>query len=75
MEKLALTGEKYELFFYTPGVQKQQLGLLSERSYCTPEEAVAALLQGLDAKARVALVPEGPYTFVRAEEGGLVGVR
>ena len=75
LEKLALTGEKYELFFYTPGVQKQQLGLLSERSYGTPEDAVAAVLRGLDARARVALVPEGPYTFVKAEEGGVVGAR
>jgi hypothetical protein len=31
-------------------------------------EAVAATLDGLPADARVALVPEGPYTFARAAE-------
>jgi hypothetical protein len=30
---------------------------------------VAAVLDGLPAGARVALVPEGPYVFARAEEG------
>jgi lactate racemase len=68
LEKLALAGEKFELFFYTPGVTPEQLGCLAERAYLSLEEAVAATLDGLPAGARVALVPEGPYTFVRAEE-------
>jgi nickel-dependent lactate racemase len=68
LEKLALTGEKYELYFFTPGVTKGQLGFLAESAYSTLEEAVAATLAGLPADARVALVPEGPYTFARAEE-------
>jgi nickel-dependent lactate racemase len=67
LEKLALTGLKFELFFYTPGVKKSDLGFIATRAYDTPAEAVAALLDGLPAGARVALVPDGPYTFARAE--------
>jgi nickel-dependent lactate racemase len=68
LEKLALTGEKYELYFFTPGVTRSQLGFLSESAFRSVEEAVAATLAGLPADARIALVPEGPYTFARAEE-------
>ena len=68
LEKLALTGDKYEIFFYTPGVTAGQLGALGERSFRTIDEAVMATLSGLPANASVAMIPEGPYTFVRAEE-------
>jgi nickel-dependent lactate racemase len=68
LEKLALTGEKYELYFYTPGVTKGQLGFLATWAYSSVLEAVAATLDGLPEGARVALVPEGPYTFARAQE-------
>jgi lactate racemase len=73
LEKLALTGEKYELYFFTPGVTKGQLGFLAESAFSTLEEAVAATLAGLPDDARVALVPEGPYTFARAEEAVTAG--
>jgi nickel-dependent lactate racemase len=66
LEKLALTGLKHELFFYTPGVSKRQLGFLGANAFDDLDEAVAAVLDGLPAGARVALVPEGPYTFARA---------
>jgi nickel-dependent lactate racemase len=68
LEKLALVGEKFELFFFTPGISKGSLGFLGDWAYSTLEEAVAAVLDGLPAGARIALVPEGPYTFARAEE-------
>jgi nickel-dependent lactate racemase len=68
LEKLALVGEKFDLFFFTPGVTRSQLGFLGDWAYKTLEEAVAAVLDGLPEGARVALVPEGPYTFARAEE-------
>src|SRR5579863_4982360 len=68
LEKLALVGEKFDLFFFTPGVSKGALGFLGDWAYSTLEEAVAAVLDGLPAGARIALVPEGPYTFARAEE-------
>jgi hypothetical protein len=66
LEKLALTGLQFELFFYAPGVTKKQLGFLGARAFETLSEAVAAVLNGLPAGARVALVPDGPYTFARA---------
>jgi len=68
LEKLALCGLKHELYFYTPGVHKQQLGSLGHRAYNNLDEAIAAVLSGLSADAQVVLVPEGPYTFARAEE-------
>jgi nickel-dependent lactate racemase len=66
LEKLAMVGERFELFFFTPGVSRGQLGFLGAWAYSTLEEAVAATLDGLPAGARVALVPEGPYTFAKA---------
>jgi nickel-dependent lactate racemase len=68
LEKLALVGSKYELFFYTPGVSGEDLGFLADRWFGTIDEAVRATLNGLPAAARVALVPDGPYTFARAEQ-------
>ena len=66
LEKLALTGERFELFFFTPGVSRGQLGFLGDWAYGSVDEAVAAVLEGLPDGARVALVPEGPYAFARA---------
>jgi nickel-dependent lactate racemase len=66
LEKLALTGLKHELYFYTPGVTKLQLGCLGARAYSDLNEAIAAVLQGLPDNAHVVLVPDGPYTYARA---------
>jgi lactate racemase len=68
LEKLALCGVNHELFFFTPGAAKEKLGCLSARSFDDLEDAIGALLAGLPDGARVALIPEGPYTFARAEE-------
>ena len=68
VEKLALTGQKFNLFFYTPGVSKADLGFLGARAFQNLDDAIGAMLDGLPQGARVALVPEGPYTFARAEE-------
>jgi nickel-dependent lactate racemase len=73
LEKLALAGERYDLFFYTPGVTRGQLGFLGDWAYGSIAEALAATLDGLPDGARVALVPEGPYTFARAEEALVAG--
>jgi lactate racemase len=67
LEKLALCGVEHELFFYTPGAPTSRLGCLGKRAFDDLEEAIAALLSGSPDGARVALVPEGPYTFARAE--------
>ena len=66
LEKLAMTGLKNELLFYTPGAAMEALGSLRTNAFATLDEAVAALLRGLAPGARVALLPEGPYTFARA---------
>ena len=68
LEKLALVGEKYDLYFFTPGVTRSQLGFLGEWAYSSIGEALASTLAGLPDGARIALVPDGPYTFARAEE-------
>jgi nickel-dependent lactate racemase len=66
LEKLALVGIANELFFYTPGVTKDQLGSLGPRLFSSIERAVAAVLDGVPAGARVILVPDGPYAYARA---------
>jgi nickel-dependent lactate racemase len=66
LEKLALAGVKNRLLFYTPGVTKAELGILGAQAFDSLEEAIAATLDGLPRGARVALVPEGPYTYARA---------
>jgi len=67
LERLAMCGAKYEVFVYAPGVTKSQLGCVGPRSYDRLDAAIAATLEGLPRNARVALIPEGPYTFARAE--------
>jgi nickel-dependent lactate racemase len=66
LEKLALTGLKNELLFYTPGAAREALGSLGPQSFGDVNQAIAALFSGLAPGARVALLPEGPYTFARA---------
>jgi lactate racemase len=66
LEKLALVGVEHELFFYTPGVTKDQLGCLGPRLYADINRAIAAVLDGVPMGARVVLVPDGPYAYARA---------
>ncbi len=66
LEKLALTGLKNELLFYTPGAPHEALGSLAAHAFGNISEAVAALVNGLAPGASVRLLPEGPYTFARA---------
>ncbi len=67
LEKLALAGVHQELLFYTPGASKDQLGSLAANAFDRLDEAIAALLSGLPRHAAIALIPEGPYTYARAE--------
>jgi lactate racemase len=68
LEKLALAGQKHELFFYLPGIATEKLGGLASRCFATWEAAIAAVLDGLRTGSRVALVPEGPYVYARVDE-------
>jgi nickel-dependent lactate racemase len=65
LERLALVGLKNELFFYTPGVTREQLGALGSQRFDNLNDAIAHVLQGLPAGAHIALVPEGPYVYAR----------
>ncbi len=66
LEKLAMTGLKNDLLFYTPGAARNELGSLGANAFYDVNEAVAALFSGLAPESRVALLPEGPYTYARA---------
>ncbi|MDR3752478.1 MAG: nickel-dependent lactate racemase [Terracidiphilus sp.] len=66
LEKLALVGLKNELLFYTPGAAREALGSLGANAFDRLDDAIAALVRDLAPGARVALLPEGPYTFARA---------
>ena len=68
LEKLALVGIRHELFFYAPGVSPAQLGSLGGQHFADPGAAIVAAMAGLPRTAAVALVPDGPYAFVRAGE-------
>jgi nickel-dependent lactate racemase len=66
VEKLALAGVQNDIYFFAPGVKKEELGQLGQRWFGDLDEAIAAVLRTVPKGARVALVPEGPYTFARA---------
>lgn len=66
LEKLAMAGLKHRILYCTPGVSRPQLGAMAVSAFAQPQEALAAFFGGLPAGARVALIPDGPYTFARA---------
>jgi lactate racemase len=68
LERLALADLKHRLLFYTPGASSDQLGSLAPYAFDTLAGAVTALLSSVPAGGRVALIPEGPYTYTRAEQ-------
>jgi nickel-dependent lactate racemase len=68
LEKLALVGLKHELFFFTPGVSQQQVGVLGRSLYSDLIAAIAAATTGLPADARIAVIPEGPYVYARVKQ-------
>lgn len=65
LEKLALTGLKHELFFFTPGVRKEQIGFLGENLYSDIASAIDAATAKLSPNARIAVISEGPYVYAR----------
>ncbi len=68
LQRLALVGVARELYFYTPGICGADLGALTPRIYADLDTALREFLSGLPAHARIALIPEGPYTFARVEQ-------
>jgi len=65
LEKLALVERKHEVLFYTPGVSSQACGAMGQRCYSSAQSALDALFRCLPARARVALIPDGPYAYAR----------
>jgi nickel-dependent lactate racemase len=65
LEKLALVELKHPVLFYTPGIPAAALGALAARHYDSPASALEALLSDLPKDARVAVIPDGPYTYAR----------
>lgn len=74
LQRLALVGVARELYFYTPGICGADLGALTPRVYADLDTALYEFLSGLPAHARIAVIPEGPYTFARVEENTLASV-
>src|SRR5882757_5894310 len=68
LEKLALVGLKHELFFFTPGVSKEQVGSLGDHLYSDLAAAIDAATTGLPAHARIAVITEGPYVYARVKQ-------
>jgi lactate racemase len=65
LEKLALVGLTNELFFYMPSLAPEDLGAFGPRCFSDLNTAIDRLFAGLPAQARIALIPEGPYTYAR----------
>ena len=74
LQRLALVGVGRELYFYTPGICGADLGALTPRVYADLDVALREFLNGLPAHARIALIPEGPYTFARVEQDAFATV-
>jgi nickel-dependent lactate racemase len=68
LEKLAITGLQHELFFYTPGVTRSQIGVLGASYFTDLGVAIRTALDGLQQDACVALIPEGPYVYARVTD-------
>ena len=69
LEKLALVCRDKELLFFVPGLEARYQDKLWGRTFADVKDAVAAVLDGLGAEARIAIIPEGPYVLARVEEG------
>ena len=65
LEKLALVGLTNELYFYMPSLSPADLGAFGPRCFSDLSTAIDRLFEGLPANARIALIPEGPYTYAR----------
>jgi len=68
LEKLAMVTRKLDLLYYVPGIKPKDRETLWGQAYDSPATAIAALLEGLPAGARVAVIPEGPYVLAQAAQ-------
>jgi lactate racemase len=69
LEKLALVTRKADILFYTPGLPTEYHKTLWGAIFSKPEDAIRALTDGLQPKATIALMPEGPYVLAKTAGG------
>jgi len=65
LEKLALVTRQIEVLYSAPGVPAEFQQRFWGRGFANPQDAVHALLDGLDPAARIAVVPDGPYVLAQ----------
>jgi lactate racemase len=67
LEKLALVTTRQDLLYFVPGLPAEYHPKLWGRSYASLAQAVEGLTAGLPARARVAVIPEGPYVLASVQ--------
>ena len=65
LEKLALVARRVGIYYCVPGLATELRNQLWGPAFDDPNLAVQALLEGLPAGARVAVIPEGPYILAK----------
>jgi nickel-dependent lactate racemase len=65
LEKLALVAARAQVFYCVPGLAPELREKLWGCAFSDVGRAVAALLEGLPAGSRVAVIPEGPYILAK----------
>jgi nickel-dependent lactate racemase len=63
LEKLALVARDHPIMYYLPGLPVEYQSRLWGRVFTNAPAAVQALFNSVPGKARVALIPEGPYVL------------
>lgn len=68
LEKLALVNLKHPISLYAPGISENNLGMLRSSYHRSVDAAIQSLVERLPGAPRIALVPDGPYSFARVKE-------
>jgi hypothetical protein len=74
LEKLALVTRNADILYYVPGLPADYYPTLWGTAYNSPNEAVAALADGLPDGATVAVIPEGPYVLAKPSASAATSV-
>src|ERR1019366_5639285 len=66
LEKLALVTARTEVLYYVPGLPAEYYPALWGRACTSAEEGLRELTATLERRARIAVIPEGPYVLARS---------
>jgi nickel-dependent lactate racemase len=66
LEKLALVTRNIELLYFVPGLPAEYHPTLWGRTFADAQEAVSALVNGLEPHSEIAVLPDGPYVLAQA---------